>query len=80
MAIIGISICISENLLLGIVGSVGIFCIGGTLFSTFSGMGHAAAVFCRRLAFPVSLQKELSYSSVMSWLHCRICYAPLLCA
>ena len=29
----------------------------------------AAAVFYRRLAFLVSLQKELSYSSVMSWLH-----------
>ena len=41
-------------------------------------MGHAAAVFYRRLAFLFSLQKELSYSYVMSWLHCGINYS-LLC-
>ena len=37
------------------------------VFSTLrGGMGHAAAVFYRRLALLVSLQKELSYSSVIS--------------
>ena len=44
------------------------------VFSTVGGMGHAATVF-----FLVSLQMELSYSSVMSWLQCRISYSPLLC-
>ena len=32
------------------------------------GRCHAAAVFYRRHVFLVSLQKELSYSSVVSWL------------
>ena len=48
------------------------------VFSTIrGGMGHAAAVFYRRLAFLVSLQKELSHSSVMSCVCCRIIYSLL---
>ena len=47
------------------------------VFSTFGGMGHAAAVFYKRLGFLFSLWKGLSYSSVMSWLRCRISFSLL---
>ena len=42
------------------------------LFSTFGGMGHAAAIFCERLAYLLSLQKG---SSVIPWLHCMNNYS-----
>ena len=39
------------------------------VFLIFCGMDHAAAVFYKRLGFLVSLQKGLSYRSMMSWLY-----------
>jgi len=40
-------------------------------------MGHASTVFYKRLAFLFSLRPGVSYSSVMSWIHCRISYSLL---
>ena len=47
------------------------------VFSTFGGMGHASTVFYKRLAFLVSLKRGVPYSSVMSWLRCRISFSLL---
>jgi len=47
------------------------------VFSTFGGMGHASAVFYKRLAFLVSLKRGVPYNSVMSWLRCRISFSLL---
>ena len=49
------------------------------VFSTFGGMSHASTAFYKQLAFLVSHKRGVSYSSVMSWLRCRISYL-LLCS
>ena len=47
------------------------------VFSTTGGMGREATVFYKRLASMLALKREQPYSTVMSWLRCRLSFALL---
>ena len=47
------------------------------VFSTFGGISGATKVFYKRLADLFSVKKSLDYSTVMSWLRCRLSFSLL---
>ena len=47
------------------------------VFSTFGGISGCTSIFYKRLAYLLSLKREVPYSSVMSWLRCRIGFSLL---
>ena len=47
------------------------------VFSTTGGMGREATVFYKRLASMLALKRVQPYSTVMSWLRCRLSFALL---
>ena len=47
------------------------------VFSTFGGISGATKVFYKRLADLLSVKKSLDYSTVMSWLCCRLSFSLL---
>ena len=47
------------------------------IFSTFGGISGATKVFYKRLADLLSVKKSLDYSTVMSWLRCRLSFSLL---
>ena len=47
------------------------------VFSTFGGMGGAAATVYKRLASLLSAKRDQSYGLVMSWLRCSISFSLL---
>ena len=47
------------------------------VFSTFGGISGCTSIFYKRLAYLLSLKREVPYSSVMSWLRCRISFSLL---
>ena len=47
------------------------------VFSTFGGIGECTSIYYKRLAYLLSLKREVPYSSVMSWLRCRISFSLL---
>ena len=50
-------------------------CFTPLVFSTSGGMGPTAAVFFKRLASLLSAKKNANYSSVMSWIRCKISFS-----
>ena len=47
------------------------------VFSTFGGISGCTSIFYKRLAYLLSLKREVPYSSAMSWLRCRISFSLL---
>ena len=47
------------------------------VFSTSGGVSGATTVFYKRLAYLFSMKKKMEYSSVMSWLRCRLSFSLL---
>ena len=47
------------------------------VFSTFGGVSGATNVFYKRLGYLLSTKKNIDYSSVMSWLRCRLSFSLL---
>ena len=47
------------------------------VFSTTGGMGKAATIFYIRLAAMLSKKREIPYSQMMVWIHCRLSFSLL---
>ena len=47
------------------------------VFSTFGGVSGATNVFYKRLGYLLSTKKNIDYSSVISWLRCRLSFSFL---
>ena len=52
-------------------------CFTPLVFSTFGGMSIICNIFFKRLASLLADKKDVSYSVVMSWLHCRVSFTLL---
>ena len=47
------------------------------VFSTTGGMGRAATTFYRRLASMLAEKRDISYSTALNWIRCRLSFALL---
>ena len=47
------------------------------VFSTTGGMGQAATTFYRRLASMLAEKRDISYSTALNWIRCRLSFALL---
>ena len=52
-------------------------CFTPLVFSTFGGMSTICNIFFKRLASLLADKKDVFYSVVMSWLHCRVNFSLL---
>ena len=45
------------------------------VFSTSRGMGASATVMYKHLAFLLSIKREESYTAVIAWIQCHLCFS-----